>query len=229
MGIFKRIKDVSRANVHEWLDKIEDPVVMLHQYIRDMQEEISKAEVVCAKQMASERMIKQRLADAEAKALYAERRAEEALVAGQEETARAFLEDKIRWEEQAAELAHLHSQAKANADELLAQLQEMKNEFYRMQNRKNELKQRAELAQAKKRTAEVLVTHRLDASSASAGFRRIEEKILQWEAEADVKRMLVTNPVYTGTAVPTMPADPAKQLRVEAELARLKEKQAAQS
>lgn len=61
MGVFKRISDMTKASINELLDKVEDPIVMLNQYIREMEEEIAKAEVTVAKQMANERRLKQRM------------------------------------------------------------------------------------------------------------------------------------------------------------------------
>ena len=61
MGVFQRMKDLTKASVHDLLDKLEDPIVMLNQYLRDMETEIHDAEVTVAKQMASERRMKQRL------------------------------------------------------------------------------------------------------------------------------------------------------------------------
>ena len=65
MGVFKRIKDMTKASVNDMLDKVEDPIVMLNQYLRDMEAEIHEAEVTVAKQMANERRMKQRLDEAE--------------------------------------------------------------------------------------------------------------------------------------------------------------------
>jgi phage shock protein A len=64
MGVFKRITDMTKAGMNEMLDKVEDPVVMLNQYIRDMEEEIAQAEVTVAKQIANERKLLQRLEEA---------------------------------------------------------------------------------------------------------------------------------------------------------------------
>jgi len=101
MGVFKRMKDMSKAGVNEWLDKVEDPVAMINQYIRDMQEEITKAEVTVAKQMANERMLKERLSDSLARSTACERRAGEALLSGQEDLARKLLEEKLGHDERA--------------------------------------------------------------------------------------------------------------------------------
>ena len=64
MGVFKRIKDMTKASVNDMLDKVEDPIVMLNQYLRDMEAEIHEAEVTVAKQMANERRMKQRVDEA---------------------------------------------------------------------------------------------------------------------------------------------------------------------
>lgn len=251
MGVFKRMKDMSKASVNEVLDRMEDPVAMLKQYLRDMQEEIAKAEVATAKQIANERMLRERAADALARGRACERRALEALQNGQELTARKLLEEKLGHDERASDLAAFHAQSKEHADELLRQLHEQKDEFYRMRSKKSELEQRLELAKAKKRTAEMASVHRIDAGGASRGFQRMEEKIMQLEAEADVKRMSAAGlsglgsypasygirtvgtaegagapgaPGFSGGKVYT-PADERTQQLVEAELQRLREKQ----
>lgn len=64
MGVFQRIKDMTKASVNDLLDKVEDPIVMLNQYLRDMEAEIHEAEVTVAKQMANERRMKQRVEEA---------------------------------------------------------------------------------------------------------------------------------------------------------------------
>ncbi|MBE0342416.1 PspA/IM30 family protein, partial [Paenibacillus sp. 28ISP30-2] len=95
MGIFKRMKDMTRASVNEVLDKVEDPIIMLNQYLRDMEAEIHEAEVTVAKQMANERRMKQRLEEAVRVSNEREQQAESALRNGQEEVARKLLGEKI--------------------------------------------------------------------------------------------------------------------------------------
>lgn len=99
MGVFKRIKDMTKASVNDMLDKVEDPIVMLNQYLRDMEAEIHEAEVTVAKQMANERRMKQRLDEAERTSVQRESQAEAALANGQEEVARKLLEEKIYFDQ----------------------------------------------------------------------------------------------------------------------------------
>ncbi|MET1138997.1 PspA/IM30 family protein, partial [Bacillus subtilis] len=77
----------------------EDPIVMLNQYLRDMEAEIHEAEVTVAKQMANERRMKHRLDEAERTSVQRESQAEAALSNGQEEVARKLLEEKIYFDQ----------------------------------------------------------------------------------------------------------------------------------
>jgi len=212
MGVFQRIKDLTKASVHDLLDKLEDPIVMLNQYLRDMEVEIHDAEVTVAKQMASERRMKQRLDELVRLGVDREGQAEHALRTGNEALARKLLEEKVQYDQQSANLADLHAQASAQVSELTAQLHEMKEEYYKLRNKRNELAARSQMAKARKQMAQISTLHTIESGAASRGFHRMEEKILQMEAEADVARMPGVS--YGGVTR----IDPEKEFRVEQEL-----------
>lgn len=220
MGVFKRIKDITKASVNDMLDKVEDPIVMLNQYLRDMEAEIRDAEVTVAKQMANERRMKQRLDEAIRISAQREAQAEIALRNGQEEVARKLLEEKIHYDQKQTEFSNLHAESETQANELKQQLHEMKDEFYKLRNKRNELVNRAQMAKARKQMSQISTLHTIESGNASLGFHRMEEKIMQLEAEAEV-----SGAVYRGTTPSAFnPADAEKQLKVDAQLEALKAK-----
>jgi len=216
MSVFKRIRDITKASIHELLDKLEDPVVMLNQYLRDMEKEIRDAEVTVARQMAAERRMKQRLDEASRLSFERETQAEQALRLGNELLARKLLEEKVYFDQQVTELSAIHAEASAHVTELTSQLHEMKEEYYKLRNKRNELAARAQMAKARKQLAQTSSLHTIEAGNAAAGFARMEEKILQMEAEAEVAR-LPGSPFVRPSQL-----DAEKALRVEQELAALK-------
>lgn len=224
MSVFKRIGDLTKATVHELLDKLENPVMMLNQYIRDMEEEIARAEVTAARQMAAERKLNEQWTEARQRVGQYEAEAERALRGGDEQAARGALERKLYFEARAAELSGWHEEARKRSEELLRQLREMKEEYYRMRHKRNELAARAQMAQARKQMAQFGAVHAFEAGTAARGFQRMEEKIMRMEAEADIAGVGV--PVSPTTAVSSATSETEDRLRqrVEEELRALKSK-----
>lgn len=183
MGVFKRLRDMTMASINDLLDKAEDPVKMLNQFLRDMEEDILEAEAAVAKQIAIEKKFKQQVEESQDLVSRREEQALKALEQGNEDLARRALQDKKEQQAKLDEFTNQHTIAKTNADRLRNQLDEMKDEFNKMKSKKDLLVARAEAAKAQKTINQAMSGFGTD--NAAKGFDRMSEKVLQLEAEAE--------------------------------------------
>lgn len=188
MGIFKRLRDLTMASINDLLDKAEDPVKMLNQFLRDMEEDIQEAEVAVAKQIAVEKKFKQQYEEAQEMVTKREEQAMKALEAGNEDLARRALQDKKEHQTRYEEMKKQYDIAKANADRLRDQLAEMKEQFATMKNKRDLLVARAEAAKAQKQINQAMSGFGTD--NAAKGFERMADKVAQLEAEAEASNEL---------------------------------------
>jgi phage shock protein A len=188
MSLFKRLRNIAMANINDLLDKAEDPVKMLNQFLRDMEEDIAEAEAAVAKQIAIEKKLKQQVEESSEMVAKRENQALKALEAGNEDLARRALQDKKEHQAKLDDFTSQYENAKANADKLRAQLQEMKDEYGKMKNRKDALVARAEAAKAQKQINQAMSG--FGQHNAAKGFERMEEKVLKMEAEAEASEDL---------------------------------------
>ncbi|QTN00075.1 PspA/IM30 family protein [Sediminibacillus dalangtanensis] len=181
--MFKRVSTIVNSELNSMLDKAEDPVKMLEQFMRDMESDIREVESSVAKQIANEKMLKRKYDDAQALVDKRQGQAEQAIEAGNEDLARRALEDKKDQQEQADTLKESWDRAKNDSQVLRDKLDEMKKEYQQMKLKKDSLKARAE--SAKTRTKMNRTMSSIGSDDSKRGFERMEEKVLQFEAEAD--------------------------------------------
>ncbi|EKN67282.1 phage shock protein A (IM30), suppresses sigma54-dependent transcription [Schinkia azotoformans MEV2011] len=217
MAIFKRVRDITVASIHEMLDKVEDPVAMLNQYLRDLESEISKAELAVSRQVAIEKKWKALVEEFELRVAKRGRQAELAIDHGDEKIARQAIEDKQFSEAKVQEYRALYESTKEQVAVLLGQLKELKDKFYELRNKKFHLVSRANVAKAVKDINQALVT--IDTESAAKGFARIEEKLMMMEADSQALQHI--RRVYGETNFENL-HNAEKNEKVELELEKLK-------
>lgn len=188
MSIFKRIRDISAAAVNDMVDRAEDPVKMLSQYLRDMEDDIADAEISIAKQIAIEKKFKHQFEESQEMVDKRNEQATKALESENEDLARRALQDKKEHQQKAEDFKTQYDNAKSNADQLRKQLSEMKDEFSKMKNRKDTLVARAESAKAQKKINQTMSGFGKDGGA--KGFERMNEKVMQMEAEAEASKDL---------------------------------------
>lgn len=183
MSIFKRLRDLTMSNLYALIEKAEDPIKMTDQYLRDMQEDLAEAEKAVAAQIVLEKKFKQLYEEQEA---LVQKRDEQAHVAAQAKNidlARRALEEKKAAEQKMAEYKASYEQNKAAADTLREKLSEMKKQITDLKNKRETLAARVHAAKAQKQINQSMSG--FDSSSAMAGLKRMEEKAMQLEAEAE--------------------------------------------
>ncbi|GGJ96766.1 phage shock protein A [Lentibacillus kapialis] len=185
---FKRVSTVVGSELNAMLDKAEDPVKMLDQFIRDMENDIQEVESAVAKQVANEKMLKRKADDAQAKVDKREIQAKEAIEADDDNLAKRALEDKAEHQKQAEMLQESWEMASKDSTELRDKLDEMKKEYQQMKLKKDSLQARAESAKTKTKMNRTMSA--IGSDESKEGFERMEEKVLQYEAEADTSEDL---------------------------------------
>ncbi|AIQ36130.1 MULTISPECIES: PspA/IM30 family protein [Paenibacillus] len=183
MSIFKRLRDLTMSNVNAIIDKAEDPIKMTDQYIRDMTEDLEDAEKAVAAQIAIEKKFKQLYEEQEALVNKRTQQAHAAAQAGNVDLARRALEEKKAAEAKLVEYKASFDQNKASADNLRGKLDEMRKQLTQMKNKRESLVARYNAAKAQTEINKAMSGFSSD--SASAGLKRMEEKMLQAEAQAE--------------------------------------------
>ncbi|MCZ8513977.1 PspA/IM30 family protein [Paenibacillus filicis] len=185
MGALRRLMDLTKAVVNETLDKMEKPVMMLNQYLRSMEEELHALQRELTKETASSRTWEQQIAGCFRQAEQSEQKAREALADDRTIEARQALEARQTYLDQAAEYTRAYEASKLRTAELEQQLKQAQTEYASMQAKRDELMQRAQKVQDKEQTAASSFGYRADTGAAVHGFQRIEERIMQKEAQLE--------------------------------------------
>nr|WP_037193098.1 PspA/IM30 family protein [Rhodococcus rhodochrous] len=206
------------SNLYALIEKAEDPIKMTDQYLRDMQEDLAEAEKAVAAQIVLEKKFKQLYEEQEA---LVKKRDEQAHVAAQAKNidlARRALEEKKAAEQKMAEYKTSYEQNKAAADMLREKLEEMRKQITELKNKRETLAARVNAAKAQKQINQSMSG--FDSSTAMAGLKRMEEKAMQLEAEAEASGELYKKQSSLDEEIAKL----SKDQQVEDELAALMKK-----
>lgn len=201
MSVLARILNLTKASANEVLNKLEDPVMMMNQYVRNMEDDIDHLKSELARQKAAAKAYKTRMEECGQLAAEHQAKAEAAVAAELEAEARKALEANLRYTEQAAEYRHLHDTASMQAASLEQQLEEAKAEYETLLKKREDLASRIKKAEAESRSSAPSFTSGIRPGAAARGFGRIEDKIAQWEAQLELaKQGRGTYAAYSGTS-----------------------------
>ncbi len=214
MGVFTRFRDIVSSNINSMLDKAEDPEKMIKLMIHEMEDTLIDLKSSCAGVIAGRKKVERKLDEISGKKDLWSERASLAVAKGRDNLAREALIEKRRFsklaetlENELGEYAGLIQQYHEDIAELEAKLNSAKE-------KKRSLIQRHKRATGKKRAQEEI--RRSNSSDTMARFDKLESRIEQMEAEAE----LVNTPGQP--TVDDQFEDLAADDEIEKELAKIK-------
>ena len=188
MSFFKRLFRIGQANANAALDKLEDPVKMIEQILRELENDVAKVTAAVTTQLAVEKRFERELKEAIDTVEKRDQQARLAMGRGEEDLARQALLDKKRFADKRDALQVNYDKAKATSDKLRKQLQDMKNKVQEMKAQKGTLIAQAEAAKATSRINKTMSG--VGSNNLVDSFSRMEEKIQQMHDEAEAAHEL---------------------------------------
>lgn len=185
MGIFGRLASLIKSNLNDLISKSEDPEKMLNQVILEMNTQLMDAKKQVALAIADEKRLGKQFDTEKATAEEWERKAMMAVRAGEDELAKEALLRQREHEALSAELERQWHKQKTAVEQLKNALRVLNNKIEEAKRKKNVLIARKKRAEAQKAIHETMSG--LSNDSAFETFNRMEEKIVQMEAEADAQ------------------------------------------
>lgn len=190
-GIIKRFSDIMSANLNALLDKAEDPEKMIDQYLRNLESDLGKVKAETASVMAEETKCKRELDECNADIEKMQRYAEKAIVAGNDNDARQFLEKKQQLVSKQTVLQQAYDLAHGNAVKMKEMHDKLVSDMGELQSRRDAIRAKVAVAKTQERLNKVGSSVAGVSNNLSA-FDRMEEKANRMLDEANAMSELNT-------------------------------------
>lgn len=181
MGIFGRMKTLIKSNVNDIASKAEDPKKILDQLLLDMQEQLNAAKIQVRDTLADQKRLEKQYADAKKQAEDWEKKAMNAVRAGEDDLAREALSRKSHYDEQAAAFQSSAEQQKGLVEDLKVSLKQLNTKIEEAKRKRNSLVARAQQVEAKQAMA--TTAQSMAGGNAFDEFERHAGKIDEFEIE----------------------------------------------
>ena len=191
MGLIDRLTRVIRANLNALTGQAEDPEKILEQTVMDMQEDLVLLRQAVAAAIASQKRTERQAHQAQSNGEEWYRRAQLALQQGNEVLAREALTKRKSYQETAYSLTEQIEQQNSVITKLKKDMQTLESKIAEVKTKKDMYIARARAAGATARLNEMLGG--VNTSSSLNAFERMEEKVLQLEAQSEAIESLGTD------------------------------------
>ena len=193
MAILERFGDIIKANINVLLEKMEDPEKMIDQYLEDMMKDLAEVKQSTAEVIAEETRTKRLVEQNEAEVAKYNEFAKKALVAGNEDDARTFINKKQELENAGAGLMTAYAAAHENAIKMRQMHDKLTADIETLRARRQVIKSKVKVAKTQETLNEATQATKKIAGAKSA-FERMEGKANRMLDEANAMAELIWSP-----------------------------------
>lgn len=183
MGIFDRLSNMVKAKVNNSLDNMENPIELLDQKIRDMEESLNTAKLSSAQILGNVHEIEKKMEAAKAESDDFDAKVKLALSKNNEELAKKALAKKLEADKTYNNLKASYDEAYKKAEAIKEKLRELEAEIEKTRTYRDEAEARYKNAEASTKVNEILAN--VDTKNNSIHLDDIERKIQKKEATAE--------------------------------------------
>lgn len=183
MGVFNRLSNIFRAKVNNAVDEMENPIELLDQKIRDMEESLNTAKLSSAQILGNVHEIEKKISDAKRESEEYNAKVKLAISKGNDELAKKALERKLDADKNYNTLKTSLDDASKKAEAVKHKLIDLEEEIEKTRNYRDEAAARYNNAKASEKVNEILAN--VDAGSNKINIDDIERKIQKKEAIAE--------------------------------------------
>lgn len=193
MSILKRFSDIMSSNINALLDKAEDPVKMIDQLMRNLNDDLNKVKAETASVMAEETRAKREYDECESEVNKMLSYAKKAVDAGNDDDARVFLTKKASLTEKLNVLNTKYEATHNNSVKMKEMYNKLTNEIEELNERKGTIKAKVATAKMQERINKMGSSINNSKSSLDS-FSRMEEKANKMLYEANAMAELNSMP-----------------------------------
>ncbi|OBR91741.1 MULTISPECIES: PspA/IM30 family protein [Clostridium] len=183
MGVLKRVSNIFRAKVNNTLDDIENPIELLDQKLRDMDDSLNKAKLSSAQILGNVHEIEKKMEESKRISTEFDEKVKLAMSKGNEELAKKALARKLEADKSYSSLETSYKDACQKAEAVKSKLKELEEEIHKTRVYRDEAAARFNNAEATKKVNEILSN--VETGSNKINIDDIERKIQKKESLAE--------------------------------------------
>jgi phage shock protein A len=183
MGVFNRISNMIRAKANNAIDEMENPIELLDQKIRDMEESLNAAKLSSAQILGNVHEIEKKMENEARESKEFDNKVKLAMSKGNEELAKKALQKKLEADQSYNTLKLSYTEASQKAETIKDKLRELEAQIEKTRNYRDEAAARFNNAEASGRVNEILAN--IETGTNKINMEDIERKIQRKEAMAE--------------------------------------------